>query len=146
MKKAVAILLWFQFNEHYAPRILLTRRKRACSGFVGYHAVPGGAVDDNEFISRAIQRELREETELNLLPIDYELIECIEEGEWQCFFYETTLSEYRFDEIKNVEPSKHTPWKLYTIEEALKLKLIPSIRQILLTRQEKYRKLKQRKS
>lgn len=63
------------------------------------------------------------------------LIDSHYEGEFKCFVFETEIGSYRFNEIKNVEPKKHTPWQLFTMKEALALPdLMPALRKILLTK------------
>jgi len=41
------------------------------------------------------------------------------------------MKEKTFDGVKNLEPEKHSEWKLYTKKEALKLKLVPFLVQYL---------------
>jgi len=61
------------------------------------------------------------------------LIDCfiIDKSEQKVFIYEGKLSLMDFYQIKDTEPKKHGPWKLYSIKEALKLPLMPYIEDYL---------------
>lgn len=146
MSKATAVMMWFRLNDEYAPRIMLTRRKAPCRSFVGKYAVAGGSVEKDECAILAAKRELLEETGMTRQMYDFKLIDCLVENEFKCFYFEVNLSQYLFKDIKNTEPHKHEPWKLYTIEKALALPLIPPLRGILLTKQKEFAKLKTLKS
>lgn len=97
-------------------------------------ACPGGMYeyDDLNFVV-AIQRELREETGLN---IDHTRIcdvfytsEHIGGKSDMTFWFYVKLTE---NEIPlNLEPHKHGNWKFYTFEDALKLPLMVSTEDVL---------------
>lgn len=112
-------------------KIMLCRRKNTDT-WRGYWANAGGSVEPtDESLSHAVQRELMEETGYYLNRAEIEIIDCYQEKNFKCFIFEGQIPSYRFQDIKNTEPDKHTEWELFTIEEALKLKLMPSIREHL---------------
>ena len=114
-------------------KLLMLTKRRKTKTFSGYYALVGGKIDAGEDGIAAAKREMLEET--NYYPQAMDLTDCFVDGEFKCFFFEINLPMYRFRDIKNLEPKKHSPWKLYTINEALKLeKLMPSLRTILLER------------
>lgn len=144
MNKATATLIWFRMNAEYAPKILLTQRSALCKTFPGWYAVVGGSVEDGECAIDGAIREVWEETGLSRPRNEYFLLDCYTEETFKCFIFELHLSTDFFIQIKNTEPEKHSPWTLYSIEDALKLpKLMPAIEEILLTKQKIYSKLKQ---
>lgn len=129
VKKAVAALVWF--TGPFGTRIMLTKR-RGTKTFSGWWAAVGGSVEPNEYIERAMVREMQEETAVFVPSYDMHLIGHYQEDDFTCYFFETELQEYRFKDIKNTEPKKHAPWQLFTIDEALKLpKLMPALRELL---------------
>ena len=49
----------------------------------------------------------------------------------KAFLFELRLPGWWFNYVQNTEPKKQGPWKLFTIKQALKLKLMPSIKSYL---------------
>jgi 8-oxo-dGTP pyrophosphatase MutT (NUDIX family) len=124
-KKSTAILIWF------GDKILLSKRKTAL--YKGKWSAPGGRAESSDTsLTHTAQRELMEEAGIFLLLQDLGIVDSYEHDEWKCFFFEAFLAEKLFKIIKNVEPKKHSPWELFTAEEALKLDLMPSIREYIL--------------
>jgi len=127
-------MVWF-VNKGHEPKLMLCQRKAACKTFVGWWAAVGGKVDMHECAIRAVQREMMEETDVYISRDELVLIDSYQEGNFKCFIFETELGLYRFNDIKNLEPKKHTPWQLFTTQEALALpNLMPALREILLTK------------
>lgn len=134
-KRAAVMMAWFKDPITKVRSLLLTKRRRACKTFPGWYAAVGGKIDAGECAIQAVQREMVEETGFYILREELSLIDCYVEADFKCFIFETEIGQYRFNDIKNREPKKHSPWKLYTIHEALKLpKLMPALREILLVR------------
>ena len=125
--KAVVILLWF------GDKILLTQRRNV-PHFKGYWAAVGGSVEPTDTtLARAASRELQEETDIFVRDIELDIVDCWQENDFKCFIFQTKLSPYRFGDVKNTEPKKHSPWQLFTVQEALKLKpLMPALLEYLL--------------
>ncbi len=124
-QKVVHSALWF------GNRIALSKILKDCY-HKNYWSDSGGKVEENESLIEAVQRETYEETDLSLERSQFKLIDCYiyPERELKTFLFEVNLCEYFFTAfMKNREPEKHFDWKLFTVEEALKLKkLMPSVR------------------
>ena len=134
-KKAVAIMVWFTNSQD--QKFLMLTKRLTVPKFSGWYAAVGGSVEKGECVIRAAQREMIEETEVYVGRDELKLIDCYTEDDFKCFIFEVYMGTYRFNEIKNAEPEKHSPWKLYTSEEALKLpNLMPAVAEILLTNQQ----------
>lgn len=132
-KKAVAIMVWFESSIE-PPCLMLTKRLKVPK-FSGWWAAVGGSVEKGEDAIRAAQREMQEETGMYVSRDDLRLIDCYREDDFKCFIFEVTIGRYRFNEIKNTEPKKHSPWQLFTTKAALQLpQLMPAIKEILLTK------------
>jgi len=107
----------------------------------GKYACPGGMVDPTDVSDvHAIQRELLEETGINITDLSRfkrSIVSHHPGGKsdiTQWFVLELT---YWWKETpKDMEPRKHSPWNLYTLEEAKYLPLMVSTKEIL----EKYEK------
>ena len=125
-RKVVHAIMWF------GDKIMLAQILKP--GYhKGYWTDPGGKVNDGELIQNALTREVYEETGVFFPNIDYELIDCFvySERKIKSFLYVIKPGLHRFWEIKNTEPKKQSKWQLFTLEEALKLKLLPSVRNYL---------------
>ena len=94
------------------------------------YAFAGGRVDfDDPSPKFAAHREIFEETELYIPTYRFQLIwEGSTETAEPEHIYMIELTEFEIPQ--NTEPDKHDPWKLYTIEEARKLKVIPLMLEI----------------
>jgi 8-oxo-dGTP pyrophosphatase MutT (NUDIX family) len=112
--------------------VMLVKNGKAClskrlkvTTYTGKYQFPGGQVEPGEDILLAAQRELREETGL-----DISLDRFIEGGEdadeftEKLIYYIVKLEDN--EEPRQTEPDKSGPWQWYTPEEALKLPLVPS--------------------
>lgn len=99
----------------------------------GFWSDAGGKVEKNESLLHAIKREVLEETNLKIYQDNTHLIDCFiyPERKIKSFLFEVKLSEDMFVNMKNTEPNKQSDWRLFTKEEALKLKLMPSVRYYL---------------
>ncbi len=121
-KKIVHCVLWF------GNKIALSKRLKP-----GYHknfwSDPGGKVEDDENIIDAAVRELYEETGMYLNPTRFELDDCYiyNKRKLKTFLFVAFLTRFDFKLMKNPEPDKQSDWELFSIKEALKLKLIPSV-------------------
>ena len=104
----------------------------------GKYACPGGMVDDTDASDvHAIQRELLEETGIDVKDL-YRFKRSIvsshpggksDKTQW---FVLVLSDSYWKDEIpKNLEPHKHTPWKQYSLDDAKKLPLMVSTKDVL---------------
>ena len=123
--RAVAAMIWC------GDKLVLTKRRKTKT-FSGWYAAVGGSVEEGECAIRAIQRETHEETGVYIPRDDFKLIDCYQEDGFKCFIFHVDFPAYRFIDLKNTEPIKHGPWRLYTAQEALKLpKLMPSLEEIL---------------
>lgn len=140
--KASVILVWFYLNKDYAPKILLAKRSEKSKRFPGYFAAAGGMVEDGECAIAAAKRELYEETGLSSIYHEIFLRDCFFIDTLKVFTFEMNLSLYNINRVLNKEPKKLSPWKLYDVDEALKLpKLMPNLREMLLTYQKSFLKL-----
>lgn len=99
----------------------------------GYWTDGGGKVERGESIQSALVREVLEETSLYIPHFEYVLVDCFvyPKRDIKSFLYVIHLSEYKFNEVKNTEPKKQSDWELFTLDEALKLKLLPSVENYL---------------
>ena len=129
--KSAAVMVWFTSTID-KPKLMLCKRLPSCKKFVGRWGAAGGKVDRGECIIAAAQRELQEETGLWVPKSDLRLIDSHYEDEFKCFVFSTEIGAYRFSDVKNPEPKKHTKWQLFTKEEALALPtLMPALQRIL---------------
>lgn len=133
-RKAAVVMLWFSKGPRSTNKIMLSKRLKV-PYFSGWWAATGGKVDDGECAIQAAKREVLEETGLYVSAENLSLMDCYVAENFKCFMLETILPMYRFEDVKNTEPSKHSPWQLFTIREALKLpKLMPALQETLLTK------------
>ncbi len=99
----------------------------------GWYCDSGGKIEKGESVLQAVQRETEEETGLYIPTCLFEFIDCYiyDERKIKTFLFEVHLHEHNFQRMENTEPTKLSPWKLYTVKQALKLKLMPSVRNYL---------------
>lgn len=116
----------------FGNKIALSKRLK--DGFhKGFWSDAGGKVEKNERIIDAIVRETEEETGIKLPPNVFILMDSFiyTERQIKTFLFKVDLSEFQFATIKNTEPHKQGPWELFTVKDALKLKLVPSVKYYL---------------
>jgi len=123
-KKSVAVFMWF------GDKLMLSERKTT---YKGMWAAAGGSVEPSDItLTNAAQREVLEETGHYGHINDFVIVDSYDHDGWRCFLFEyKAYGENGFRDIKNKEPKKHGPWKLFTVEEALALNLMPAIREYL---------------
>ena len=99
----------------------------------GFWTDPGGKVKWGEPIQDALVREVQEETDIYIPHFQYNLVDCFiyPKRKIKSFLYEIKLGNYRFSDVKNTEPTKQSDWQLFTLNEALKLRLLPSVESYL---------------
>lgn len=128
--KIVHALMW------HDSKILLSKRLKK-----GYHqnfwSDAGGKKEKYETLFEAVEREVFEETNVTLDAIDFTLVDCFiyPDRELKTFLFEVYLTDYEVESLENVKPHKHSDWQWFTIKEALKLKLMPSVRYYLENKQ-----------
>jgi 8-oxo-dGTP pyrophosphatase MutT (NUDIX family) len=112
-------------------KIVLAERK--ATSFSGYYGVAGGKINKGENILDGTVREVWEETGAYIYKGGLDLIDCyvLDDKKQKVFIFESGQDIIYFHNIKHTEPKKLGPWKLYTKEEALKLNLMPYIREYL---------------
>lgn len=125
-EKVVHCALWFGDKIALAKVLKEAYHK-------GWYCDAGGKVEKNERIMVAVQREVREETGIFIPRICFEFIDSFiyDERKIKTYLFEYKMQKEAFELIKNTEPTKLSPWKLYTLKQALKLPLMPSIRYYL---------------
>jgi 8-oxo-dGTP pyrophosphatase MutT (NUDIX family) len=96
----------------------------------GWYCDSGGKIEKNETVLRAVQRETEEETGIFFLQSQFEFVDCFiyNERKIKTYLFKVELDEYAFHLMKHTEPTKLSPWKLYTVKQALKLPLMPSVK------------------
>ncbi len=99
--------------------------------FLSYWQFAGGKVEVNEELLDAAQREFFEETGLLLEKSRFEFLGKIEKDPTCdfCAFYYVELNSHEF--LRNPEPEKHTDWDFLEPVDALRLKLMPGIKDII---------------
>lgn len=129
-QKIVQAAIW------YNKKILLAKRLKLGFG-LNLWGDPGGKVNENESLLRAITREIKEETGMPMLPCDFEIVDsyCYPDRKlktfiFEVFFYNEWWKKYLGE---NPEPEKHSDWQWFSKEEALKLPLVPSVEYYLLS-------------
>jgi ADP-ribose pyrophosphatase YjhB (NUDIX family) len=98
----------------------------------GKYCVPGGMVEENEDFQTAACREIKEETGLNLKFPDVKFL-TITKHEGGKSNYTVWFKYYlgSSDIPKNTEPLKHEEWILYSKDQALKLPLMLSTKEVI---------------
>lgn len=98
----------------------------------GKYCVPGGMVEENEDYQTAAVRETKEETGLILKFPDVKFL-AITKHEGGKSNYTVWFKYYigSTDVLKNIEPTKHDNWTLYSKDQALKLPLMLSTKEVL---------------
>lgn len=137
----VAIVIFYNENRN----ILLA--KRLSKVFYEKYDAPGGKINPNEPVIEGLQREIKEETgiliekkmfqdELSLVVSDSRcstqeyLFDKYENGnDYYKLIHEVYICKFPKEEkALCTEPDKHEEWKFYTKNEAMKLDLVPLIR------------------
>ena len=124
-KRCGVVILWVN------GKIMLCERRKG--KFRGYFGVAGGKIESDESILVGVLREFGEETGASLYNRNIEFLDCyiLPKAEQKVFIFESLQPLPFWNNIKNTEPEKHGKWNLYTKEQALKLQLMPHIRQYL---------------
>ena len=124
--KTVATIVYF------GDKIALAKRLNTHT-YSGYWEVPGGKVDPtDENIQKAASREIQEEMNYFVHWTELELVDCAaDESTDYCFIFKHWTASPNFHDVGNKERNKRTHWKLFTKEEALKLDLMPGIKENL---------------
>lgn len=128
--RTVATIIWF------GERVMLAQRLDTHT-FSGYWESTGGKIDDtDQSIAKAAAREILEECGLYVPDYYLELADCILDDPTtdKCFIFRYCTHEINFQDAKNKERRKRTPWQLFTPEEAMKLKLMPGLSENILKR------------
>lgn len=123
-QKVVHGCLWFGHKVCLSQVIKDTYHK-------GFWSDPGGKMEKGETPLEAVVREVKEETGLNIPKAWFHFKDCYiyPEREIKTFLFETPpIRPEAFNMVRNMEPAKHSDWQLFTVDEALKLKLMPSVR------------------
>jgi 8-oxo-dGTP pyrophosphatase MutT (NUDIX family) len=109
-------------------KILLCQRlKDDC--FKGGWQATGGKVDEGETFEQAAIREAYEESGIEIPQYLLQVADCIttDPTTEKCFIFEAFLPQRLAKEVKHSEPTKHSPWQLFSKEEAMKLNLLPGL-------------------
>ena len=123
-KKVANTCCWF------GDKIMLSKVLKK-SWHEGFWAAPGGKVEKREAVTNAVQREFLEETGHYLTQDKFRFVDCFiyTKRGIKVYLFETQILPAYFDYyIQNPEPEKQSDWELFTKKQALKLKLLPSIR------------------
>lgn len=125
-RKIVHATIWFG-NKIALSKVLKEAYHK------GYWSDSGGKVESGELLMDAVVRETLEETGLDIDYSAFELIDCFiyPKRNIKSFLFEVKLPLTDFEDIKNTEPEKQSNWQLFTVKEALKLKLMPSVKYYL---------------
>lgn len=94
--------------------------------FIGYWQWPGGEVKDKENPRNAAQRELKEETNLDLNLGRFFYLDSItgDPTTKACYVYYVDLNETEWPVRTE---NKSSDWRLLSYDEALKLRLMPGL-------------------
>lgn len=129
MKKYIRVChlsIWF------GNKIALSRVVKKAY-YKGFWSDAGGKVEEYEHIEAALKREVKEEMGIDIENTNFRLVDCFlyDKRKIKSFLYELNLPDWWFNYVKNTEPHKQGPWKLFTLKQALKLKLMPSVKAYL---------------
>jgi 8-oxo-dGTP pyrophosphatase MutT (NUDIX family) len=123
--RTVACVMWF------GDKVALAQRRKTKT-FSGYWQVSGGKMEKGESLIEGIQREIKEEMNLFVPYWELEIADVIitDPSTEKCFLFERRVVGEVFKNVKNLEPKKCSPWKLFTITEALALEnLMPGLKE-----------------
>lgn len=125
-QKIVHCAMWFG-NKLALSKVLKE------SWHKGYWGDVGGKVEKGELPFHALKREIQEETGMIVDDYQIDFIDCFvfPKREIKTFIFECSLMESEFSLMKHTEPSKLGPWMLFTKEQALKKRIMPSVRYYL---------------
>jgi 8-oxo-dGTP pyrophosphatase MutT (NUDIX family) len=120
--RTVVCVIWI------GNKILLCQRLKE-DRFKGGWQATGGKVEDWETFEQAAIREAEEECGIEIPQYMLSVAECIEDDPStdKCFLFESFLPPRYARLVKRTEPNKHGPWKLFTVAQAKKLKLLPGL-------------------
>ena len=126
--KCAFAYIWFD------NKLMLSRRLG--KSFKNYYSCAGGKIEKKENILDGLKREIKEECNLNICKNSINLIDCYllshRNPPKKIFIFEIKLFKKDFKDVLNLEPHKHSNWKLFTKKDALKLKLMPHIKLYLI--------------
>lgn len=125
-RKSAHCILWF------GDKIVLAKVIKKC-WHQNLYGDAGGKIEPYESIIDGLIREIKEETDLDIDKSNLILRDCYvyEAKKLKTFLFETHLTSSQFNEMKNTEPTKLGPWQLFTVEKALRLPLMPSLKHYL---------------
>ena len=111
MKVGVSAIIFDNITPH-SYKVILTLRGKGCRNHQGFWALPGGEVDEGEFLEQALRREIREEVALEIRDIQLYKIqeELIDNELWMNFVYVCRPYD------KGVFPTNNEPHKFDKIE------------------------------
>lgn len=99
-------------------RILLMKRGEGARNEVGSWSKPGGTVDYGEKVAQALQREIKEELNIDIIMVGYlphvDHIIASENQHWVAFNY---IAKIVGGELKNMEPHKCDEIAWFTTED-----------------------------
>ncbi len=123
-QKVVHLSIWID------GKIILSKRNEPGKYHHEYWQDCGGKVEKGEKLIDAICREVQEEMGILVRFSHLELVDCYiyDKRQIKSFLFTMKASKSFFKLIKNMEPDKQSNWKLFTLDEALKLKkIVPSV-------------------
>jgi 8-oxo-dGTP pyrophosphatase MutT (NUDIX family) len=124
MKKTTAVILRKDIMYAVSERINPGKK------YLGKIQVPGGHVEyTDETLVAAAQRELFEETGLQLPETRFTYIITIDEDDFDCAFFEVMLKGK--EEPVNTEPENNGDWQWRTLKEIINLDLMTGLRKAL---------------
>ena len=112
----------------------LSKRENPYKAMFGYMQCPGGHIEENEDPEEAIVREMKEETDLNIIHKWKDLTTFVIENDQdrEKGRKEITIFEYVTDQLPiQTELENNSEWKLYNFEEILNMKIIDSVQEYM---------------